>query len=289
MAQIIKGKPVADYICKNITKNIETLKSNNIAPKLVMVRVGNNQNDVAYERGAEKRLKLIGIATEIIELDPDISQYNFIKELEKLNRDEAVNGILIFRPLPEQLYEDIIKYAIAPEKDIDCLSPVNVAKIMENDTSGFLPCTSAAVMEILRHYNIPINGSRAVVMGRSMVVGKPVLMQLLNENATVTICHSKTPDIQDVCANADILVVGIGKAKTVNSNYIKEGAIVIDVGINVDEDGIITGDVDIDNCMDKARIITPVPGGVGAVTTSILAKQVMKAFMQQNGIYNHKT
>jgi methylenetetrahydrofolate dehydrogenase (NADP+) / methenyltetrahydrofolate cyclohydrolase len=284
MGEIIKGKPVADAISEELTKKVGMLKGKSITPKLAIVRVGADPSDLAYERGALKRCESIGILTEIRELPVDISQDDFIAELKKINDDKAVNGILIFRPFPKQLEEKVVKYVIAPEKDVDCFSPVNVAKVMENDETGFAPCTPSAVMEILKYYKVPMKGKKAVVVGRSMVVGKPVSMLLLNENATVTICHSKTENMPGVCSEADILVVGIGRAKMINSSYIKEGAVVIDVGINVDENGNMCGDVDTEDCLAKASMITPVPAGVGSVTTSILAKQTIKACMQQNNI-----
>ena len=284
MGQIIKGKPVSDYISEELTKKVEMLKTKDIVPKLTIVRVGADSSDLAYERGTLKRCASIGIATEVKQLPIDISQTDFISELEKINKDSCVNGILIFRPLPKQLDEKVLKYVIAPEKDVDCFSPVNVAKVMENDATGFAPCTPSAVIEILKYYNVLMKGKKAVVVGRSMVVGKPVSMLLLNEDATVTICHSRTQDMPSVCSNADILVVGIGKAKIIDSKYVKDGAVVIDVGINVDENGNMCGDVDSDDCMDKVLMITPVPAGVGSVTTSILAKHVVKACMQQNNI-----
>lgn len=284
LGQIIKGKLVADAISEDLTKKVAELKEKGLAPKLVIVRVGANPSDLSYERGALKRCESIGILAEVKELPEDITQSDFIKELEKINQDKAVHGILIFRPLPKGLDENVIKYVISPEKDMDCFSPVNVAKIMENDPTGFAPCTPSAVMEILKYYNVPMKGKKAVVVGRSMVVGKPVSMLLLNENATVTICHSKTQDMPSVCSDADILVVGIGKAKMIDSKYVKDGAVVIDVGINVDEEGNLCGDVDTDDCISQSSMITPVPGGVGSVTTSILAKHVVKACMQQNNL-----
>jgi methylenetetrahydrofolate dehydrogenase (NADP+) / methenyltetrahydrofolate cyclohydrolase len=284
MGQIIKGKPVADAISEDLTKKVAELKEKGVAPKLMIVRVGANPSDLSYERGALKRCESIGILAEVKELPEDISQDDFIVELEKVNKDKAVHGILIFRPFPKQLDESVIKYVIAPEKDVDCFSPVNVAKVMESDETGFAPCTPSACMEILRHYNVPMKGKKAVVVGRSMVVGKPVSMLLLNENATVTICHSKTQDMPSVCAEGDILVVGIGRAKMIDSKYVKEGAVVIDVGINVDAEGNLCGDVDTDDCVEKSSMITPVPGGVGSVTTSILAKHVVKACMMQNNM-----
>jgi methylenetetrahydrofolate dehydrogenase (NADP+)/methenyltetrahydrofolate cyclohydrolase len=284
MGQLIKGKLVADAISEDLKGKVELLKEKGLTPKLVIVRVGANPSDLSYERGALKRCESIGILAEVKELPENITQNDFIIELEKINKDKAVNGILIFRPLPKQLDESVIKYIISPEKDLDCFSPVNVAKVMENDETGFAPCTPSAVMEILKYYNVPLKGKKAVVVGRSMVVGKPVSMLLLNENATVTICHSKTNDMPAVCSEADVLVVGIGRAKMIDSKYVKADAVVIDVGINVDEEGNLCGDVDTNDCVDKSSMITPVPGGVGSVTTSILAKHLVKACMQQNNI-----
>ncbi|MBI6873916.1 bifunctional 5,10-methylenetetrahydrofolate dehydrogenase/5,10-methenyltetrahydrofolate cyclohydrolase [Clostridium aciditolerans] len=284
MGQIIKGKPVADAISEELTKEVVELKAKGITPKLTIVRVGANGSDLAYERGALKRCDGIGIATQVVELPEDIIQEDFIKELKKVNEDKSTHGILIFRPFPKQLDESVIKYVIAPEKDVDCFSPVNVAKVMENDSTGYAPCTPSAVIEILKHYNVPMKGKKAVVVGRSMVVGKPVSMLLLNENATVTICHSRTQDMPKVCSEADVLVVGIGKAKMIDSSYVKEGAVVIDVGINVDEQGNLCGDVNTGDCTEKASMITPVPAGVGSVTTSILAKHVVKACKLQNNL-----
>jgi len=284
MGQIVKGKPVADAITAEVSDQVKALKEKGIFPKLKIVRVGANPSDLAYEKGALKRCETIGVGAEVLELPEDITQDDFIKELKKVNEDSSVNGILIFRPFPKQLDEKVIKYVIAPEKDVDCFSPVNVAKVMENDSTGFAPCTPSAVIEMLKHYKVPMKGKKAVVVGRSMVVGKPVSMLLLNENATVVICHSRTENMPQVCSDADILVVGIGKSKMIDSSYVKDGAVVIDVGINVDDQGNMSGDVDTEGVAEKASMVTAVPGGVGAVTTSILAKHVVKACMQQNNI-----
>ena len=180
------------------------------------------------------------------------------------------------------LNEEVIKYVISPEKDVDCFSPINSAKIMEGDKSGFPPCTPTAVVEILKHYDVELNGANVAVLGRSMVVGKPASMLLLNENATVTICHSRTKNLEKVTSQADILVAAVGRAKMIKENFVKEGAVVIDVGINVDENGNLCGDVDTASVQDKVSMITPVPAGVGSVTTSILAKHVVKACKNQN-------
>ena len=280
--QIIKGKPVADKISENLIKEVNDLSKEGIIPKLAIVRVGAKPDDLAYERGALKRCQTIGIETEVIELEENITQEEYIKAVHKLNEDEKVNGILTFRPLPKHLNEDVIKYEIDPNKDIDCFNPINISKILENDKSGYPPCTPTAVVEILKYYDVDLSGANIVVLGRSMVVGKPVSMLLLNENATVTICHSRTKNLPEITSNADILVAAVGKANMVKEEYIKDGAIVIDVGINVDYQGNLCGDVDTNNVLDKVSMITPVPGGVGSVTTSILASHVVKACKLQN-------
>ena len=283
MGEIIKGKPVGDALSEVLKGECEALVKDGIQPKLAILRVGAKPNDLSYEKGALKKCDTIGIKAEVTELPEGTTQEEYIEALEKLNKDSSVNGILTFRPLPKGIDEEVIKNVIAPEKDVDCFSPMNTAKLMEGDKTGFPPCTPTAVVEILKHYNVPLKGAKVVVLGRSMVVGKPVSMLLLGENATVTICHSKTQDLQKVCADADVLVAGVGRARMVTADYVKEGAVVIDVGINAKpEGGGICGDVDTDDVLSKASMVTPVPAGVGSVTTSILAKHVIKACKQQN-------
>ena len=283
MGEIIKGKPVGDALSDQLKVECEALVKEGIQPKLAILRVGAKPNDLSYEKGALKKCDTIGIKAEVTELPEGTTQEQYIEALEKLNKDSSVHGILTFRPLPKGIDEEVIKNVIAPEKDVDCFSPMNTAKLMEGDKTGFPPCTPTAVVEILKHYNVPLKGAKVVVLGRSMVVGKPVSMLLLGENATVTICHSKTQDLQKVCADADVLVAGVGRARMVTADYVKEGAVVIDVGINAKpEGGGICGDVDTDDVVGKASMVTPVPAGVGSVTTSILAKHVIKACKQQN-------
>ncbi|NLM03832.1 MAG: bifunctional 5,10-methylene-tetrahydrofolate dehydrogenase/5,10-methylene-tetrahydrofolate cyclohydrolase [Clostridiales bacterium] len=284
MSRIIKGKPVADQISSELIKEIDILKSHGIEPKLCILRVGARPDDLAYERGALNRCKKLGIKTEVIELAENVSQEEFLAELEKLNKSNDVNGILIFKPLPEHLDESKIKNLIAPEKDVDCLNPVNIGKMTEGDKTGFSTCTPTAVIEMLKFYDIDIRGKDCTVIGASMVVGKPAALLLLNERATITVCHTSTKDIVNTARKADILVVGAGVARLVKEDWVKEGAIVIDIGINVDEDGNLCGDVDFENVKKKASMITPVPGGVGSVTTSILAKNIVKACKIQNNL-----
>ena len=284
LATILKGKPVADKISEGLIKEVEELKAKGITPKLAIVRVGASPDDLAYERGALGRSKKVGIDAEVKELPEDISQDDFIKELKAVNDDPSVNGILVFRPFPKQLDEEVIKYVIAPEKDIDCFSPINAAKLVEDDATGFAPCTAVSVVEILKYYEVPLEGSNAVVLGRSMVIGKPAALLLLRENATSTIRHSRTKDIAGVSKGGDILVAAIGRAKFATKDFIKEGGAVIDVGINVDEEGNLVGDVDFEEAEKVAGMITPVPGGVGSVTTSILARHVIRACKAQNNL-----
>ena len=282
MAKVIKGKPVADKITEALAKEIQEIGKTGGVPKLATLRVGERGDDIAYERGATNRAKKVGIEVQSVVLPQEITQEDFIVELEKLNNDASVNGILIFRPLPKQIDESVIKYIIAAEKDIDCFSPVNVGKMAEGDPTGFNPCTPTAVMEILDFYGVKLKGADASVIGSSMVVGKPAALLLLNQKATVTVAHSKTKDTAQVARNGEVVVVGVGRSKMVKKDWISQGAVVIDVGINVDEDGNMCGDVDFEEVKEKASMITPVPGGVGSVTTTVLAKHVVKAYKQQN-------
>ena len=284
MGQIIKGKPVADAITAELVKDVEVLKSKGIEPKLKIVRVGAREDDLAYERGALSRMEKCGIKAEVLELPVDICQADFVKELKAVNDDPSVHGILLFRPLPKQLDMEEIKFVVDPVKDIDCMNPLNAEKIFEGDKTGYPPCTSQACVEILDHYGIDMKGKRAAVIGRSMVVGKPLAMLLLDKNATVTICHSRTNDLPGVCRQAEVVIASVGRAEMVTVEFISEGAGVIDVVINVNAEGKLCGDVKFDECVDKASMITPVPAGVGSVTTSVLAKHVVKACKQINNI-----
>lgn len=277
MGKLLKGKPVADSIVVRVKNEAEELRRKNIIPKLKIIRVGQMEDDLAYERAAVKRMKSANIECEVLSLPLNIDRYTFTSELKKVVKDDSVHGILLFRPLPNQINENDIKFIIRPEKDIDCFNPINASKLLEGDESGFPPCTAKAAIEILKFYNIELKGKESVVIGRSMVVGKPLSMMLLKENSTVTICHSKTINLPEVTKRADILIAAIGKSKMITKDYIKENATVIDVGINADDEGNITGDVNTDDCIEKAGFITPVPAGVGSVTTAILADHVIKA------------
>lgn len=281
---IIKGKPVADKITENLIEETKKLKELDIVPKLAIVRIGENPDDMSYERGAMNRCAKIGIDVQNIVLQGDVSEGEYIEVIKNLNDDKNINGILCLRPLPKNINENKVKSIIDAKKDVDCFNPINSAKLFEGEKDGYAPCTPEAVMKILNHYEVDLSGKKVVVLGRSLIVGKPVSMMLMGENATVTICHSKTENLAEEAKNADVLVAAIGRAKMVDKSYIKKGATVIDVGINVDESGNLCGDVDTESAIGIAKMITPVPAGVGSVTTSVLAEHVIKACKIQNNI-----
>lgn len=282
--KIIKGKPVADRITENLIEETKKLKELDIVPKLAIVRIGENPDDMSYERGAMNRCAKIGIDVQNIVLQGDVSEGEYIEVIKNLNDDKNINGILCLRPLPKNINENKVKSIIDAKKDVDCFNPINSAKLFEGEKDGYAPCTPEAVMKILNHYEVDLSGKKVVVLGRSLIVGKPVSMMLMGENATVTICHSKTENLAEEAKKADVLVAAIGRAKMVDKSYIKEGATVIDVGINIDESGNLCGDVDTESAIGIAKMITPVPAGVGSVTTSVLAEHVIKACKIQNNI-----
>lgn len=246
------------------------------APKLAIVRVGENPDDMSYERGAIKKMEAFGLRVQSYVFPGDMEDEEFKQEFARINEDEDVDGILLLRPLPKQICEKDIENMIDPAKDLDGISPVNIARVFTGDPEGFAPCTAEAVIEVLKANNIPITGKKVTIVGRSMVVGKPLSMLMLKENATVTICHTRTVDLPGECRQAEILVAAAGRAKMLNGDYVGQDAVVIDVGINVDESGKLCGDVDFDTITDRASMATPVPGGVGAVTTAVLAKHLVR-------------
>lgn len=277
MADVLKGNVVAKAIKEKIIKDVEELAKENKVPTLAIVRLGNNPGDISYEKSIIKNCDNLGIESKVYEKEVDITTEELVELIEELNNDNSISGILVFRPLPKHIDDEIIRNAISPKKDVDCMHPWNLEKIFEGDISGFAPATPMAAMEILKHYNIPLEGKNVVVVNRSMVVGKPLTMMLLNENATVTICHSRTKDLPSITNKADVVVVALGKAKFFDEKYFNENSVVIDVGVSEDEDGKISGDVDYEKVEPIVSKITPVPGGVGSVTTSILLRQVVHA------------
>ncbi len=282
--KLLKGKAVADHITENAIEDVKKLKSMGIIPTLAMVKVGHKFDDEAYERAAKKRCDRCGIETKSIELDENCTQEEYIEAIQKLNDDIEVHGILCFRPLPKHIDEEVIEKVIKVEKDLDCFSPMNMAKVMFGDEMAYPPCTAMGVIEILNFYKINLSGKKVAVLGRSLVVGKPLSILLINRDATVTVCHSKTENIKEITKNSDIVVSCMGRAKMINKDYINENSIVIDVGINFDDEGNMCGDVDLDSVIDKVSAITPVPGGVGAVTTSILISHLVRACKKINNI-----
>ncbi len=280
-AKLLTGKEVAQKMDQDIQAEVQGLKGKGINPALRIMIVGEAGDSVYYANSAKKMAEKNGILCEIEQLPGSTSQDEFVNTLKQRNADKTIHGIIVMRPFPKQISEDVVKHILAPEKDIDCFNPVNAGKIMAGDMTGFPPATPQAVMEMLRFYTIPMSGKEAVVIGRSMVVGKPMSMLLLGENATVTVCHSRTKDLPGVCKRADIVVAAIGKAKMITADYIKAGATVMDVGINPEGDKFV-GDVNTDGVKEAAGAITPVPGGVGTVTTRVLLKHVVKAAKLQN-------
>ncbi len=277
MAEVMLGVEVAKAMKTQIIEKVEGWKEKGIIPNLTIIRVGAREDDLAYERGAKKRMELTGIDCKVLELPEDISQEKLEAEFQKVNEDPKVHGILLFRPLPKHLNEEPLRMMIDPYKDVDGMSPVNMAKVFSGDLSGHAPCTAEAVMEMLDYYQIDLTGKKVAIVGRSMVVGRPLSMLMLQKNATVTICHTRTKDLPGTLREAEVLVAAAGKAKMITEDMVGEGAIVADVGINVDEDGNLCGDVDFEAAEKKASYISPVPRGVGSVTTSVLAKHVVKS------------
>lgn len=276
MSELMLGADVAAAMKEMLVQECEALKAKGVKPAISIIRVGARPDDLAYERGAVKRMAATGIECRVVELSEDISQADFETSFRAENEDSNVHGILLFRPLPAHLDEEPVKAMINPLKDVDCMSAVNLAKVFSGDESGHAPCTAEAVMEMLDYYQIDPEGKKVTVIGRSMVIGKPVAMLLLKRNATVTTCHTRTKNMAEACKGAEILVAAAGKARMVSQELIGQGAVVVDVGINVDEAGNLCGDVAFDEVAEKASYISPVPRGVGSVTTSVLAKHVLK-------------
>ena len=275
--EILKGLPVANAINEKLMEQVKSIEGP--LPHLAIIRVGERPDDCSYERGAVKKMDKVGVRCTTYTFDADIDNETFQAEFDKINKNPDIDGILMLRPLPKQLDEKQIENKIDPRKDLDGISPLNLAKVYAGDESGYAPCTAEAVIEMLDYAGIDIKGKRVTVVGRSLVIGKPVSMLLMKRNATVTVCHTKTVDMADTCKNAEILVAAAGSARMIKKEYVADGAVVIDVGINVDDEGNLCGDVDFDAISDIVAAATPVPGGVGSVTTSVLAKHLVKAAM----------
>ncbi len=283
MAKLIDGKVISAAVKQRVADEVAALKENGAEPCLAVIIVGEDPASKVYVANKEKACAATGMKSLKFALPAETTNEELLALIDKLNNDKSVNGILCQLPLPRHLDETAVINAISPEKDVDAFHPVNVGKIMTGDYD-FLPCTPAGIMEMLDYENIDIEGKTCVVIGRSNIVGKPMSMLLLHKNGTVTICHSRTKNLKEVCASADILVAAVGRANFVTADMVKEGAVVIDVGINRMDDGKLCGDVNFAECEPKASYITPVPGGVGPMTIATLMKNTLTAYKKQNGV-----
>ena len=277
MAQILKGAPVVAAMNEANAARCAALKEKGITPTLAVVRVGAREDDLSYERGVMTRCGKVGVEVKQYLLPADAAQDDLLKVIAQINADPSIHGCLLFRPLPRQFDDRTVRAALAPEKDIDGITDGSLAGVFTNTAIGYPPCTAQACLEILKYYSIPLSGRRTVVVGRSLVVGKPAAMMLDRENATVTICNSRTQDLPALCREADVLVVAMGRMGAIGGDCLRAGQVVVDVGIHVNEEGRLCGDVRFAEAEPVVDAITPVPGGVGTVTTSVLVGHVVEA------------
>ncbi len=277
MAELLKGAPVAATLTQQLAQRAEVLCQAGIVPTLGILRVGEKESDLAYERGAVNRCGKVGIQVKKTVLPDDCTQEQLLAAIQDINNDSSIHGCLMFRPLPKHLDEHQACEALSPAKDVDSITSASLIHVFTGQGEGFAPCTAEACMEILDFYGYPLQGAKVAVIGRSLVIGKPVSMLLQAKNATVTMCHTKTKDLPGVCRESDILVTAAGKAKVVDATYTHPDQVIIDVGINPDGEGGICGDVDFSKVENACKAITPTPGGVGTVTSTVLAKHVIEA------------
>ncbi|MFR2364610.1 MAG: bifunctional methylenetetrahydrofolate dehydrogenase/methenyltetrahydrofolate cyclohydrolase FolD [Eubacterium sp.] len=276
MAKIIDGKAISAEIKEELKEKVAEYKKQGVEITLAVVKVGNDPASAVYVRNKEKACEYVGITSRTLALPEETTEEELLKVVNDLNEDKAVNGILVQLPLPKHIDESKVLLAIDSNKDVDGFHPVNVGKMVIGEET-FLPCTPAGIIEMLKRTDVEISGKECVVIGRSNIVGKPMSMLMLKENATVTIAHSRTKDLKEVTKRADILVAAIGKAKFVTADYVKEGAVIIDVGMDRDENGKLCGDVDFDSVSQVASAITPVPGGVGPMTVTMLLVNCLRS------------
>ena len=277
MATILKGAPVVAAMNEANAARCAALKAKGITPTLAVVRVGEREDDLSYERGVIARCGKVGVEVKQFLLPADAAQEQLLAVIEQINADTSIHGCLLFRPLPKQFDDRTVRAALAPEKDVDGITDGSLAGVFTNTAIGYPPCTAQACLEILKYYQVPLSGRRAVVVGRSLVVGKPAAMMLDRENATVTLCNSRTQNLPDLCKEADVVVVAMGKMGFIGSDCLRGGQVVVDVGIHVNEEGKLCGDVRFAEAESVVEAITPVPGGVGTVTTSVLVGHVVDA------------
>ncbi len=281
MAKQLLGKEVTAALNERIKADVAALNAKGVKPTLGIIRVGERPDDLSYERGATKRCETLGVEYKKYLLPADVSQEELLKVVDEVNNDDNIHGVLMFRPLPKHIDQTLVENALAAEKDVDCQTDASLGGVFTGKKVGFPPCTPQACMEILDHYGIDCTGKKAVVIGRSLVVGKPAAQMLIKKNATVTTCHTRTIDMPSVAREAEILIVAAGRAGVVGAEYVSPGQIVIDVGINVNAEGKLCGDVDYAVVEPIVDSITPVPGGVGSVTTSVLVGHVVEAAMRK--------
>ncbi len=279
--KLIYGKTIAERLDQ---ESIDIINENKYkkgrSPKLVNISVGNEDASASYMKGLINKCNKVGVDLELISFKEDVSEFELVRCIHNLNKSNAIDGIIIQMPLPKHMNKDKIVNEIDPNKDVDGLHPLNTGNFYQNKEC-FVPCTALASMEFIHECNIDLCGKEVVVLGRSNVIGKPAAQLCMNENATVTIVHSKTKNIEEVCAKADVLIAAVGKAKLVKKEWVKKDAVIIDVGINFDENGKMCGDVDLEDVIDKVSYISPVPKGVGVVTNSMLIKNVIKAYQNR--------
>ena len=278
MAELLKGAPVAAALSEKMAADVAALKEQGVTPTLAILRVGQRDDDLSYERGTMKRCEKVGVAVKNVVLPADVDSDTFFATLEDLNEDDFVHGILMFRPLPKQLDGEKARKLLSPAKDVDGCTDGSLAGVFTNTALGFPPCTARAAMEILKYYGVELKGKRVAVIGRSLVIGRPVAMMLMHANATVTICHTRTVDVPSITRDADILIAASGQMESVGAEYLRPGQTVIDVGIGWNEaKQKLCGDVKFEEAEPIVAAITPVPGGVGSVTTAVLCKHVVEA------------
>lgn len=276
-ARILEGDAVAEAISEQTLLAAESLKDQGVAPCLAILRVGEKPDDLSYERGAMKRAEVTGVTVKQYVFDERVTTDELVSCVESINKDDGVHGLLILRPLPAHIDEETVCNALVPYKDVDACSEQALGSIFTSSQLGYAPCTAQACLEVLDHYDIDVTGKRVIVIGRSLVIGRPLAMLLLERNATVTIAHSKSQDLESIASDADIVVACVGRAALVGEEHVQPGQTIIDVGINVTDEGKLVGDVDFETVADIVDAITPVPRGVGSVTTSVLCKHVVDA------------
>ncbi|MDR1014391.1 MAG: bifunctional 5,10-methylenetetrahydrofolate dehydrogenase/5,10-methenyltetrahydrofolate cyclohydrolase [Coriobacteriales bacterium] len=277
MAELLRGSEVVAALSRDLAPAVSALEARGVTPTLAIVRVGEREDAVSYERSATRRAREVGVRPRSMHLPSEVTTEGLMDAVTGLNRDDSVHGVLVLHPLPSHVDEHAVRNALAPEKDVDGITDLSLASVFTGGTTGFPPCTAAACLEMLDHYRITCEGRRAVVIGRSLVVGRPLAMMLLGRHATVDIAHSRTRDLPALVREADIVVACVGRARMIGGSCLSEGQVVMDVGINVAADGTLVGDVDFAAAQAKAAALTPVPGGVGTVTTSVLVKHVVAA------------